>query len=554
MKKGEIYEGVIGRVDFPNKGRVQVDDQIVTVKNGMPGQQIRLMINKKRKDRCEGRLMEVLTPSPLEVNAPACSIFPACGGCMYQTMDYKAQLAMKSIQVKNLLDEALKNAGQTDADGNPDYVFEGISPSPSRWAYRNKMEFSFGDAEKDGPLTLGLHKKGSTYDVLTAADCKIVHPDFTMILRAVLDYFTKNPQPYFRKMQHTGYLRHLLLRRSVSTGDVLACLVTTSQADPDLEPLKEALLALPLEGQYAGILHIINDSLADVVQSDETRILYGQDHFYEKLFDLTFKVSVFSFFQTNTKGAEVLYDVARGYIGDTKDMTVFDLYSGTGTIAQILAPVAKKVIGVEIVEEAVEAARINAGLNGLDNCEFIAGDVLKVLDTIEEKPDYIVLDPPRDGIHPKALKKIIDYQVPYMVYISCKPTSLSRDLAALAEGGYRVVKGRCVDMFPHSVHVETVVLLSQQKPDDHIEIEINLDEIDATGAETKATYEKIQNWVQEKYGFHVTNLNIAQVKQKHGIIERENYNKPKLENSRQPGCPEEKVKAIEDALRHFQMI
>ena len=240
----------------------------------------------------------------------------------------------------------------------------------------------------------------------------------------------------------------------------MICLVTSSQAEPDLVPFKEMLLSLPLEGGIAGIIHVINDSLADVVQSDETRILYGRDYFYEKLFDLTFKVSIFSFFQTNTKGAEVLYDAARSYIGDTKDMTVFDLYSGTGTIAQILAAVAKKVIGVEIVEEAVESAKVNAQLNGLNNCEFIAGDVLKVLDTIEEKPDYIVLDPPRDGIHPKALKKIIDYQVPYMVYISCKPTSLARDLQMLEEGGYRVVKARCIDMFPNAVHVETVCLLT----------------------------------------------------------------------------------------------
>ena len=460
MKKGEVYEGVISRVDFPNKGRVTVDDQTVTVKNGMPGQTVRFVINKKRKDRCEGRLLEVLEPSPLESHAPVCSIFPDCGGCMYQTMDYAAQLEMKSAQVKALLDQAIKAAGQVDEDGDPAYVFESITGSPSQWAYRNKMEFSFGDAEKDGPLTLGLHKKGSTYDVLTAHDCKIVHPDFTLILNAVLDWFTKHPQPYYRKMQHTGYLRHLLLRRSVSTGELLICLVTSSQAEPDLVPFKEMLLSLSLEGEIAGIIHIINDSLADVVQSDETRILYGKDYFYEKLFDLTFKVSVFSFFQTNTKGAEVLYDAARSYIGDTRDMTVFDLYSGTGTIAQILAAVAKKVIGVEIVEEAVEAAKVNAKLNGLDNCEFIAGDVLKVLDTIEEKPDYIVLDPPRDGIHPKALKKIIDYQVPYMVYISCKPTSLARDLQMLEEGGYRVLKARCIDMFPNAVHIETVCLLT----------------------------------------------------------------------------------------------
>ncbi len=462
MKKGEIYEGVISHVDFPNKGRVAVEDHTVTVKNGIPGQKVRFVINKKRKDRCEGRLLEVLEKSPFEVSDPLCREFPACGGCMYQTMDYEEQLKMKASQVRQLLDTALKGAGQVTEDGQPDYVFEGITPSPSQWAYRNKMEFSFGDDHKDGPLTLGLHKKGSTYDVLTTDDCKIVHPDFTVILRAVLDYFTDHSLPYYRKMQRTGYLRHLLLRRSVTTGDLLVHLVTTGSLEPNLSLFTEKLLSLPLEGRIVGIMHIINDSAADVVQSDETRILYGQDWFYEHICGLTFKISSFSFFQTNTLGAEVLYETARRYIGDTKDMTVYDLYSGTGTIAQILAPVARKVIGVEIVEEAVAAARVNARLNGLDNCTFIAGDVLKALDDIEEMPDYIVLDPPRDGIHPKALQKIIAYGVPNMVYISCKPTSLARDLDTLIQGGYRLVKARCVDMFPGTVHVETVVLLSRE--------------------------------------------------------------------------------------------
>ena len=227
------------------------------------------------------------------------------------------------------------------------------------------------------------------------------------------------------------------------------------------------LLSLPLQGKITGILHTKNDSVADVIQSDETVILYGQDYFYEKLLGLQFKISQFSFFQTNTFGAEVLYETVRNFLGDIsdegkRDKIVFDLYSGTGTIAQLLAPVAKKVIGVEIVEEAVEAARQNAALNGLENCVFIAGDVLKVIDEIEEKPDVIVLDPPRDGIHPKALKKIIDYQVDRIVYISCKPTSLARDLEILIDGGYRMERAVAVDQFPGTVHVETIVLIQKK--------------------------------------------------------------------------------------------
>ena len=456
MKKGEVYEGIIEQIEFPNKGKVVMDGQTVIVKNGMPGQKVRFMINKKRGGRVEARLLEVLEPSPLETRKPVCSIFPQCGGCMYQTMDYSHQLEMKQEQIRRLLDTAIKNGGQVDENGNPDYVFEGIKGSPTEFCYRNKMEFSFGDAEKDGPLTLGLHKKGSTYDVLTASDCKLVHEDLTKILTCVLDYCKEQGFTYYHKMRHEGYLRHLLLRRGNTTGEILINLVTTTQLNPDLSELVERLMALSLEGKIVGILHILNDSLADLVQSDETRVLYGQDYFYENLLGLKFKITPFSFFQPNSLGAEVLYETARSYIGDTRDMTVFDLYSGTGTISQILAAVAKKVIGVEIVEEAVVAARENAKRNGIKNCEFIAGDVLKMLDEIEEKPDFIVLDPPRDGIHPKALPKIIEYQVDNLVYISCKPTSLARDLEIFLRRGYRVERCVCVDQFAQTVHTETI--------------------------------------------------------------------------------------------------
>ncbi len=483
MKKGDMFEGVVERVDFPNKGLVRVDDQTITVKNAMPGQKIHGMINKKRSGRLEARLMEVLEKSPLETRAPLCKNFPACGGCMYQTMPYEAQLKMKEEQLHGLLDNAIRQAGQTE-----NYAFECIHPSPEEFAYRNKMEFSFGDEYKDGPLSLGLHKKGSTYDILTTDDCVIVHQDFNLILRCVLDYFTENPAPYYKKMQHTGYLRHLLLRRSHTNGDLLINLVTTSQEQHDLKPLIERLLALQdtsvqdtsvnevcsagekatkqadeqkLQGRIAGILHITNDSLADVVQSDCTEVLYGQDFIEETILGLRFKITPFSFFQTNSAGAEVLYSVARDYIGNTKDQIVYDLYSGTGTIAQMMASVAKEVVGVEIVAEAVEAAKLNAKLNGLDNCTFLAGDVLKVLDDIEVRPDMIVLDPPRDGIHPKALKKIISYSVQQMVYISCKPTSLARDLQELIASGYKVRRMSFVDMFVGTVHCESIVLLSR---------------------------------------------------------------------------------------------
>ena len=546
MKKGQIYEGIIERVDFPNKGIVFVpeEEQYVIVKNGIPGQKIRFMINKFKRGNAEGRLLEVLEKSPLETREPVCSIFPACGGCMYQTMPYEEQVKMKEGQIRRIMDPVVKG----------EYLFEGVKHSPKEFHYRNKMEFSFGDEFKDGPLSLGLHKKGSTYDVLTAGDCQLVHEDMDKILLCVLNYFKERNVSYYKKMQHVGYLRHLLLRRGDTTGEILVNLVTTTQEEYDLTPLVEELLALELEGKIVGILHILNDSLSDVVKSDETRILYGQDFFYEKLLGLEFKITPFSFFQPNSKGAEVLYETVREYIGDIDNQVVFDLFSGTGTIGQVLAPVAKKVIGVEIIEEAVEAAKENAVRNGLSNCKFIAGDVFKVLDEIEEKPDVIVLDPPRDGIHPKALPKILNYGVDKIVYISCKMTSLARDLEMMQLAGYRVEKMTAVDQFCETVHVETVVLLSQQKPDDTIEIDLDLDELDATSAELKATYQEIKDYVLKEFGLKVSNLYISQIKGKCGIEVGENYNLPKTENPKVPQCPKEKEEAIKAALKYFAMI
>ena len=559
MKKGQVLEGTIEKVEFPNKGVVTVAEEgkSVIVKNGIPGQKVKFCVNKFKRGNAEGRLLEVLEKSPLETRKPVCSIFPACGGCMYQTMSYEAQMDMKAEQVKNILNEAV----------NGEYLFEGVKASPKEFAYRNKMEFSFGDEYKDGPLTLGLHKKGSTYDVLTASDCKLVHDDMTKILNCVLEYFKQRNVSYYKKMQHTGYLRHLLLRRGDRTGEILVNLVTTTQEEHDMSPLKEALLNLELEGKIVGFLHILNDSLSDVVQSDETRIIYGQDYFYEKLLNLEFKITPFSFFQPNSRGAEVLYSTVRDYIGNINDMTVFDLFSGTGTIAQVLAPVAKQVIGVEIIEEAVEAAKENAAHNGLSNCKFIAGDVFKVLDEIEEKPDVIVLDPPRDGIHPKALPKILDYGVDKIVYISCKVTSLARDLEMIQARGYEVVKSVAVDQFCQTVHVETVVMLSHKKPDSIINVKVEfgegegkvpLDNIAKRAAAYKpkerVTYKMIKEYIEAKYGFKVHTAYIAEVKRDLGLPM---YDAPnaveELKQPRKHPTPE-KVEAIKDALKYFAVI
>lgn len=457
MKKGEIWEGIVEDIDFPNKGILRIEGEKVIVKNALPGQRIRLAIHKKRGGKAEGKLLEILEPSIWEKKENVCPHFGSCGGCLYQSFPYEEQLKLKEKQVDRLIRQVCG-----------DWGFEGIKGSPVAEAYRNKMEFSFGDEYKDGPLALGMHRRGSFYDIVTTRECRIVHEDFCQILGAALDYFTANDTPYYKKQHHVGYLRHLLVRRAAKTGEILVALVTTTQAETLGQEEKELLNGwgqrlreLNLAGSLAGILHIKNDSLADVVQCDEMDTLWGRDYFYEELLGMQFCITPFSFFQTNSLGAEVLYETVREYVGDTKDKVVFDLYSGTGTIAQITSPVAARVVGVEIVEEAVEAARENARRNGLDNCVFIAGDVLKVVGEIAEKPDLIILDPPRDGIHPKALKKIIDFGVERMVYVSCKPTSLARDLAVLLEHGYRVERGCCVDMFPFTGNVEVICLLSK---------------------------------------------------------------------------------------------
>ncbi len=535
MKKGHKYSGTVTEVKFPNKGVVRVEagidqesgelstvgdngGEVCIVKNVVCGQRVSFIVNKKKGGRCEGRLTEVLAKSPDECE-PACRYFGICGGCTYQNLPYEKQLELKEGQVKSLLAPVVPDLQD---------IYEGIKGSPVQFGYRNKMEFSFGDSSKGGDLELGLHKRGSFYDILSVRDCRIVDEDYRIILSETLAYFRGKETPYYHKLTHEGYLRHLLVRKAVKTGEILVDLVTSSQEPAPtmctevslIDDWLEVMLTIQregkLKGSYAGILHTVNDSLSDTIKNDKTDILYGKDHFYEELLGLKFKISPFSFFQTNSLSAEVLYDTAREYVlscetcaggnesedncslhnkgeelkptyidnikkvGDedglhntndgenmrglhkTSKGVIYDLYSGTGTIAQLLAPVADKVVGVEIVEEAVEAAKENADLNGLHNCEFVAGDVLKVLDEIKDKPDMIVLDPPRDGVNPKALKKIIDYGVDNILYISCKPTSLARDLEMLTACGYKPVRVCAIDQFPGTVHVETVVLLTRQ--------------------------------------------------------------------------------------------
>lgn len=545
MKKKDEIILEIADVNFPNKAYGYYEGEKVIVKNAVPGQKVQAQVFKKRGSGVEARLQKVIERSPLEREAGMCSHYALCGGCTYQTMRHEEELRLKERQVKRLLENA----------GICVQSWEGIVPAPSETGYRNKCEFSFGDEEKDGDLALGMRKRMSYYEVVTLKDCNIVDADYLRIIEGTLQFFQERRVPFYHKARHDGSLRHLVVRKGAATGEILINLVTSSEVPFSVEEFKDMLLGLELDGSVCGILHSVNDGLADVVKSDEMRLLYGRDFFMEKLFDLEFKVSVYSFFQTNSAGAEKLYSIVKEFAGDVADKTVFDLYCGTGTIGQIMAEAgSKKVLGIELIEEAVVAANENAKRNHLENCTFLAGDVLKMVDELEERPDLIIVDPPRDGIHPKAIGKIIAFGAPEIVYVSCKPTSLARDLEIFQQEGYQVERVKLMDMFPRTVHVETVALLSKLDVDKHIDVEVTLDELDLTSAESKATYAQIKEYILEKFDLKVSTLYIAQIKKKCGIVLREHYNKSKKEKQVIPQCTPEKEEAILDALRHFKMI
>ena len=376
-----------------------------------------------------------------------------CGGCVYQGVSYEEQLKNKAGEVRGLLDKKDINYGQ----------LLDIEPAPNRYHYRNKMEYTFGDMEKNGPTTLGMHKKKHFMSIITVDQCQLVHDDFNTVLRGVLDFVIEKGYSHYHKKNHRGIMRHLIIRRGVRTGELLVNVVTSSEEGFDEEAFVEMIRSLPLESEVVGILRTVNDRLADAVYCDELRVLDGRDYYMEEIMGLKFKVSAFSFFQTNVEAVENLYSYAIDLIDDFNNKTAFDLYCGTGTITQTLAKKAGKVIGIELVEEAVEAAKANAALNGLDNCEFIAGDVFEVLKNVEEKPDVIVVDPPRVGIKPDALDKIIGYGVDQIVYISCNPKTLTENLYYMQYYGYDVISVKPFDNFPGTKHTEAVALLQKRK-------------------------------------------------------------------------------------------
>ena len=450
-RKKKIIEMEIKDTIFPNKSIGEHEGNTVICKGGIKGQMVKVLLNRRKGNYIEGRILETIENSPLETEI-GCTHQGECGGCIYQKLSYEKELKYKEEQVLDLFQEA----------GISDFNYLGIEGSPNAIGYRNKMEYTFGDERKDGPLSLGLNKKGRFYEVVEIPECNIADSDFTIISQRVLGYFRELGIPQYNKRKHEGVLRHLVIRKALSTGEILVNLVTSSQGTIDIDEFKGILLQCnEIQGEIVGIFHTINDSLSDVVIAEDLKLIYGRDYVVEEILGLKFKISPFSFFQTNTFGAEKLYSIVREFVGDEKGI-VFDLYSGTGTIAQMLSPNCKKVIGIEIVEEAVEKAKENAKLNKLDNMEFIAGDVLKAVDSLDEKPDLIIIDPPRDGIHPKAINKIIDFNPENFIYVSCNPVTLVRDLKVFREKGYRLDKVKLMDMFPRTRHVETAASIKKK--------------------------------------------------------------------------------------------
>ncbi|MEG2291266.1 MAG: 23S rRNA (uracil(1939)-C(5))-methyltransferase RlmD [Clostridium sp.] len=446
MRKRKEYEFDIETTEFPGKGIAFYEGEKVAIKNTLPGQKVRARVTKKNSNGIEAKLVQVLEDVDYKI-APACENFGVCGGCSHGDLAMETQLKFKEEQVKSLLDNK----------GIKDYEYLGIETSPDDYEYRNKMEFTFGDFEKGGELTIGMHAKNKSFAIVSVHNCQIVDEDFRQILLATINYFKDAELPYYRVLKHEGFLRNLVVRKAINTGEILVNIVTTTQVAYDFKPFEELIRGLSLKGEITGIIHTLNDSLSDVVQADSIEVLYGRDYIIENLLGLNFKINPFAFFQTNTKGAEKLYSIVRDFIGESEDKVVFDLYCGTGTIGQIVAPKAKKVIGIELIEEAVEAAKENAKINGLNNCEFIAGDVAVTIKNVTEKPDIIILDPPRPGVHPVALDYVIKFNAKEIIYVSCNPKSLAVDLEVLVASGYKVEKVKVMDMFPHTPHVETVV-------------------------------------------------------------------------------------------------
>lgn len=434
---------------YPNLGIGHYGDQNheIRVKNALVGQEVEALPGRRRKNFRKGSVYSINERSPMETEE-GCVHKEDCGGCTYQSLTYEKELEYKLEQLQNLYDRL-------------NLTVEEIIPSPEYMYYRNNMEYTFGDEYIGSPLALGMHKKNRFYERVNVDHCLICHSDFNTIHSSVREYFRDSVLTHYDKKRHTGNLRHLAIKRS-TLGEILVNLVITHDTDLDEEKFLELLQSLDLEGEIVSVYITYNDALADAIVPEKVELIYGREYIIERLLDLEFKIGPFSFFQTNTKSAEKLFEIGIDMLEDFDSKVVYDLYSGTGTISQIMAKKAKKVYGIEIVEEAVEGARASAAENDIDNVEFICGDVLKKIDQLTEEPDVIVVDPPRAGIAPKAMDKILDRSVEQILYISCNPVTQLDNIKQAKECGYKVQRLVAVDQFPRTPHAEMIALLVKE--------------------------------------------------------------------------------------------
>lgn len=580
FQKNDIVVVEIRDIGHDGEGIGKAEGFTLFVKDAVAGDTVEARILKSKKNYAYGRLEKVVVPSPFRVEAK-CAYHRQCGGCQLQSLSYEKQLEFKE---KKIRDSLVRIGGFLPED--VDRHMEPIVGMEEPFRYRNKAQYPVG-TDKNGNIVTGFYA-GRTHCIIANTDCLLGAADNQEILHCILDYMRRNRVSTYDETTGTGLVRHILIRKGFSSGEIMVCLVLNKKMTNVLQKDKDNRSArtgwLPKQDQLlCGLARIkgmtsvsvsINTEKTNVIMGTEIHTLWGQGTISDSIrvrdmtrpgypftgAALTFRISPLSFYQVNPGQTEKLYSLALEYAGLTGTETVWDLYCGIGTISLFLAGSARKVYGVEIVPQAIADARENAARNGINNAEFIVGKAEEVLAEFyrgneeEEKPDVIVVDPPRKGCDGACLEAMLRVQPERIVYVSCDPATLARDLRVLCDGGYEVKRIRGTDMFGMTVHVETVCLLSKLHSDHHIEVELEMDELDLTAAESKATYEEIKDYVLKKSGLKVSNLYIAQVKQKCGIIERINYNLPKSENSRQLKCSSEKENAIREALEHFQLI
>ena len=543
MKKDDLIEVTIEDLSEEGTGIGKFEGMTFFIKDAVIGDRVRAKIMKMKKNYGFARLMEVLTPSPDRVE-PLCPVARQCGGCQIQAMSYEAQLAFKTRKVES----NLKRIGKFE-----EIPMESIIGMEDPFHYRNKAQFPFGK-NRDGKIITGFYA-GRTHSIIENTSCHLGKEVNEKILEKILAWMNAFHVEPYNEATGKGLMRHSLIRCGFRTGEIMVCLVINGRKIPGEEALVDSLKIIP--GMTSISLNV-NKEKTNVILGREVINLWGRPYIEDYIGEVKYQISPLSFFQVNPVQTERLYGKALEYAGLTGEETVWDLYCGIGTISLFLARKARKVYGVEIIPDAIEDARRNASLNGFTNTEFYVGKAEEVLPEKYEKEgvraDVIVVDPPRKGCDENLLSTMVKMQPERIVYVSCDSATLARDLRYLCDNGYELKRVCPADMFPQTVHVETVVLLSQQKPDDTIEIDLDLDELDATSAEMKATYQEIKDYVLKEFGLKVSNLYISQIKRKCGIEVGENYNLPKTKNPKVPQCPKEKEDAIKAALKYYAMI